>query len=100
MKRRFRRCGHAPGALSPEDQAVVDQFRAMLTAMRDPQPWTPGSGQDVARRPGPGNHHRSRRASTSDPGVALRKHLFPGRSISLERCTSAPAAAGTLGTEP
>ncbi|WP_128977352.1 hypothetical protein [Streptomyces roseicoloratus] len=53
MKRLFRRCGHAPGAISLEDQAVVDQFRAMLTAMRDPQPWTPGCGQDVAVRIGP-----------------------------------------------
>ncbi|GHI33200.1 hypothetical protein [Streptomyces daghestanicus] len=43
MIRRFRRCGHAPGAISPEDQAVVDQFRAMLTAVRNPEPWTPGS---------------------------------------------------------
>ncbi|MFI7178946.1 hypothetical protein [Streptomyces spororaveus] len=53
MIRRFRRCGHAPGALTPEDQSAVDQFRAMLTAVRDPQPWTPGHGQDVAVRVGP-----------------------------------------------
>ncbi|GAA2359059.1 hypothetical protein [Streptomyces cuspidosporus] len=49
----FRRCGHAPGALTPEDQAVVDQFRATLTAVRDPQPWTPGHSQDIAVRIGP-----------------------------------------------
>ncbi|MET9810801.1 hypothetical protein [Streptomyces halstedii] len=36
MIRRLRRCGHAPGAISPEDQAVVDEFRAMLTALRNP----------------------------------------------------------------
>ncbi|MFE4258244.1 hypothetical protein [Streptomyces sp. NPDC056883] len=54
MKRpSFRRCGHAPGAPSPEDQAVVDQFRAMLTAVRNPQPWTPGHTQDIAVRVGP-----------------------------------------------
>ncbi|MGW2416022.1 hypothetical protein ACWCV5_28180 [Streptomyces tubercidicus] len=53
MKRLFRRCGHAPGALSPEDQAVVDQFRAMLTALRNPKPWTPGRAQDIAVRIGP-----------------------------------------------
>ncbi|MEU9189461.1 hypothetical protein AB0D14_33950 [Streptomyces sp. NPDC048484] len=53
MIRRFRRCGHAPGAISPEDQAVVDQFRAMLAAVRDPQPWTPGCAQDIAVRIGP-----------------------------------------------
>ncbi|MBZ6142473.1 hypothetical protein [Streptomyces olivaceus] len=54
MKRpTFRRCGTAPGALSPEDQAVVDQVRAMLTAVRNPQPWTPGSAQDIAVRVGP-----------------------------------------------
>ncbi|MEU2800914.1 hypothetical protein [Streptomyces sp. NPDC007117] len=49
----FRRCSRAPGALSPEDQAVVDQFRAMLTAVRNPQPWTPGTAQDIAVRVGP-----------------------------------------------
>ena len=53
MIRRFRRCGHAPGALSPEDQAVVDRFHAMLTALRTPEPWTPGSARDIAVRVGP-----------------------------------------------
>ncbi|MDQ1013394.1 hypothetical protein QFZ82_007962 [Streptomyces sp. V4I23] len=53
MKRLFRRCGHTPGTLTPEDQAVVDQFRAMLAAVRNPQPWTPGHAQDVAVRIGP-----------------------------------------------
>ncbi|MEU2873011.1 hypothetical protein ABZ769_28070 [Streptomyces olivoreticuli] len=54
MKRpSFLRCGHAPGAISPEDQAVVDQFRAMLTAVRNPQPWTPSHAQDIAVRVGP-----------------------------------------------
>ncbi|WP_369384069.1 hypothetical protein [Streptomyces sp. cg36] len=49
----FRRCGNAPGALSPEDQAVVDQFRALLTALHNPEPWTPGSARDIAVRVGP-----------------------------------------------
>ncbi|WP_328743561.1 hypothetical protein OG436_39215 (plasmid) [Streptomyces caniferus] len=49
----FRRCCHAPGTLSPEDQAVADQFRTMLTALRNPQPWTPGGTQDIAVRVGP-----------------------------------------------
>ncbi len=53
MIRRLRRCGHAPGAISPQDQAVVDQSRAMLTAVRNPQPWTPGAAQDIAVRVGP-----------------------------------------------
>ncbi|MCX4425905.1 hypothetical protein [Streptomyces mirabilis] len=53
MKRLFRRCGHAPGALSPEDQAAVDQFRALLAALRDPERWTPGHCQDLAVRVGP-----------------------------------------------
>ncbi|WP_086796502.1 hypothetical protein [Streptomyces caniscabiei] len=54
MKRlSFRRCGHAPGAISPEDQAVVDAFRALLAARKNPQPWTPGCNQDVAVRVGP-----------------------------------------------
>lgn len=49
----FRRCGNAPGAITPEDQAVVDAFRAMLAALRDPEPRTPGRCQDVAVRVGP-----------------------------------------------
>ncbi|MCO8303619.1 hypothetical protein [Streptomyces sp. RKCA744] len=53
MIRRFRRCGHAPDTLTPEDQAVADQFRAMLTALRNPQRWTPGGAQDIAVRIGP-----------------------------------------------
>ncbi|WP_331761811.1 hypothetical protein [Streptomyces sp. NBC_01546] len=54
IRRMFRRCGNAPGtALSPEDQAAVDAFRAMLAAVRDPEPWTPGRAQDVAVRVGP-----------------------------------------------
>ncbi|MET8168884.1 hypothetical protein ACIRPU_40555 [Streptomyces sp. NPDC102259] len=53
MKRLFRRCGHAPGTLSLEDQAAVDQFRALLAALRDPEPWTPGQCQDLAVRVGP-----------------------------------------------
>ncbi|MFD8938574.1 hypothetical protein ACFV0R_25545 [Streptomyces sp. NPDC059578] len=54
MSRLFRRCATAPGTvLAPEDQAVVDQFRAMLTAVRNPQPWTPGRAQDIAVRVGP-----------------------------------------------
>ncbi|CAL9676204.1 hypothetical protein [Streptomyces sp. enrichment culture] len=52
LKRLFHRCGHAPGALSPEDQAVVDQDRAMLTALRNPEPWTPGRARDIAVRVG------------------------------------------------
>lgn len=65
MKRRlFRRCGHAPGALSPEDKAAVDQFRALLAALRDPQPWTPGHCQDVAVR-------SDRSSSASIPGPAM-----------------------------
>ncbi|WP_331743117.1 hypothetical protein OG239_43095 (plasmid) [Streptomyces sp. NBC_00868] len=41
------------GILSAEDQAVVDEYRAMLAACKDPQPWTPGSSVDVAVRIGP-----------------------------------------------
>ncbi len=54
MKRTFfRRCSHNPGVLSAEDQAVVDQVRATLTALRTPEPWTPGSARDLALRVGP-----------------------------------------------
>jgi hypothetical protein len=40
-------------ASSPVDQAAVDQFRALLAALRDPEPWTPGQCQDLAVRVGP-----------------------------------------------
>ncbi|MFE9222786.1 hypothetical protein ACFYN3_41755 [Streptomyces lavendulae] len=53
IRRIFRRCGHAPGALSPDDQAAVDAFRAMLAAIRAPEPWTPDRCQDIAVRVGP-----------------------------------------------
>ncbi|MGW7645235.1 hypothetical protein [Streptomyces bobili] len=49
----FRRCDHGPGALSPKNQAAVGQLRALLAAVRDPQPWTPGQSQDIAVRVGP-----------------------------------------------
>ncbi|MEU9356235.1 hypothetical protein AB0D65_35855 [Streptomyces griseoloalbus] len=49
----IRRCRHAPGTPTPEGQAVTDQFRTMLTAVRNLQPWTPGHAQDVAVRIGP-----------------------------------------------
>ncbi|MEV0694846.1 hypothetical protein [Streptomyces sp. NPDC050388] len=55
-RRMFRRCGHAPGALTREDQAAVDEFRTHLDAiatLRNPEPWTPGRYQDVAVRVGP-----------------------------------------------
>ncbi|MFJ7209517.1 hypothetical protein ACIQWR_39050 [Streptomyces sp. NPDC098789] len=55
MNRRLsrRRCATAPGTvLGPEDRVVVDAFRAMLAALRTPEPWTPGCGQDVAVRVG------------------------------------------------
>ncbi|MFF0001440.1 hypothetical protein [Streptomyces avermitilis] len=45
MTRPFRRCGHAPGAIAPEDQAVVNEFLAMLAA-RKRQPATPGNTID------------------------------------------------------
>ncbi|MFF7954061.1 hypothetical protein [Streptomyces griseorubiginosus] len=54
MKRRlFRRCGTAADPLAPEDQAIVDAFRSLLEVRKNPQPWTPGSGQHVAVQVGP-----------------------------------------------
>ncbi|MFD3932627.1 hypothetical protein [Streptomyces sp. NPDC058614] len=50
---RFRRCGHAPGALTLEDQAAIDAFQAMLAALRDAESWTPGRCEDIAVRVGP-----------------------------------------------
>ncbi|MFB8124381.1 hypothetical protein ACFVG1_31295 [Streptomyces bacillaris] len=41
-------------ASSPVDQAVVDEFREMLTALRNSEPWTPGAGsaRDIYWQPG------------------------------------------------
>ncbi|MFC9585956.1 hypothetical protein ACFVJ8_24440 [Streptomyces yangpuensis] len=77
---RFRRCGHAPGALTSEEQAVVDQFRAMLAAVRSPKRWTPGSGQDVAVRVGP---------------FIERAHPRPGDDLGTETIAVAPVHPDT-----
>ncbi|WP_329564348.1 hypothetical protein OG711_38400 (plasmid) [Streptomyces uncialis] len=54
MKRlRGKRCGHAFGTFAPADQAADDELRAMLTARKNPQPWTPGTGDDIAVQVGP-----------------------------------------------
>ncbi|MGC4986654.1 hypothetical protein ACLQ18_39695 [Streptomyces sp. DT193] len=53
IRRMFRRCGNTPDTLAPENQAAVDAFHAMLAAVRDPQPWTPGQSLDIAVRVGP-----------------------------------------------
>ncbi|MDX2521652.1 hypothetical protein PV355_42105 [Streptomyces stelliscabiei] len=81
MKRIFRRCGHAPGALSPEDQAAVDQFRALLAALRDPEPWTPGHGQDIAVRVGPWiERARTRPGDDHGPDIIAVALQHPGGS--------------------
>ncbi|MFB6814478.1 hypothetical protein ACFCV8_08025 [Streptomyces sp. NPDC056347] len=51
--RRFRRRSTGPDALVIEDQTIIDQLRTMLTALRNPEPWTPGSTQDIAVHVGP-----------------------------------------------
>ncbi|MEV6049225.1 hypothetical protein [Streptomyces xanthochromogenes] len=48
----LRRGTNAPGTLSPEDHAVVDQFRVTLAALHNPDPWTPRSSRDIAVRVG------------------------------------------------
>ncbi|WP_405657937.1 hypothetical protein OG379_00180 [Streptomyces sp. NBC_01166] len=49
----FHRCATPAGALADEDQAAVDAFRAMLAALRHPEPWRPGCAHDIAVRVGP-----------------------------------------------
>ncbi|MFJ4276103.1 hypothetical protein ACIP29_36805 [Streptomyces coelicoflavus] len=44
---------HISARTSPGDQPAVDAFRATLTALRNPEPWMPGSAQDIAVRVGP-----------------------------------------------
>ncbi|WP_051856983.1 hypothetical protein [Streptomyces sp. NRRL S-1868] len=51
MIRRFRRSGCGPGTL-PETHTLAELSTA-LTALRNPQPWTPGTAQDIAVRVGP-----------------------------------------------
>ncbi|GAA2330120.1 hypothetical protein Scani_34400 [Streptomyces caniferus] len=70
IRRMLRRCGNAPSALSAEDQAVVDAFRAMLAAVRHPELWTPGCAQDVAVKVGP-FIERARPRSGDDHGPDL-----------------------------
>ncbi|MCY0930857.1 hypothetical protein OTB20_32635 [Streptomyces sp. H27-H1] len=53
IRRMFSSCATTSNAVSPEDQAVVDRFRAMLAAVRNPEPWTPDLARDVAVRVGP-----------------------------------------------
>ena len=43
---RWKRCGRGPGEMHPGDQAVVDGFREMLIARKEPAPWT--EGDDLA----------------------------------------------------
>ncbi|MEE1931206.1 hypothetical protein V1J52_24010 [Streptomyces sp. TRM 70351] len=44
IRRMFSRRATTPNTVPPEDQTVHDAFRAMLAAVRAPQPWTPGCG--------------------------------------------------------
>ncbi|MFD7748002.1 hypothetical protein ACFV2V_16895 [Streptomyces sp. NPDC059698] len=32
----FRCCGNAPGGITSEDPAVINRFRSMFTALRNP----------------------------------------------------------------
>ncbi|MFI6530224.1 hypothetical protein [Streptomyces uncialis] len=48
-----RRCRTIPGAPTTVDQTAVDEFRATLAARKNPQPWTPGNGDDIAVKVGP-----------------------------------------------
>ncbi|WP_331726585.1 hypothetical protein [Streptomyces uncialis] len=53
IRRMFSHYATTPGTTPPEDQDVIDEFRAMLTAIRNPEPWTPDLAQDIAVRVGP-----------------------------------------------
>ncbi|MFJ4972716.1 hypothetical protein [Streptomyces sp. NPDC088755] len=55
IRRMLSRCATTSSTVAPEDQAVVDGFRALRTALRNPEPWTPGTGsaRDIAVRVGP-----------------------------------------------
>ncbi|WP_030019316.1 hypothetical protein [Streptomyces monomycini] len=102
MNRFFRRCGHAPGVLSPADQAVVDAFRTLLAARKNPQPWTPGNG-DVAVRigsfierahPRPGDDH-----GPEVIAVSLIHPATPHASPYLHGCRLGYTARGWLRCE-
>ncbi|MFD3920197.1 hypothetical protein [Streptomyces sp. NPDC058595] len=53
IRRMSRLVDHVADALIPKDRAAVDQLRATLSALRSPEPWTPGRTQDIALRVGP-----------------------------------------------
>ncbi|MFJ2153187.1 hypothetical protein ACIOHB_31050 [Streptomyces microflavus] len=60
------RCGNAPGAVSPGDQAVIDAFRSMLAALRTPEPWTQGTTHAIAVRVGTAVERARLRPGDSD----------------------------------
>lgn len=64
IRRLRRRCGHAPGVISPEDQAVVDEFRAMLTALR------PSPGRRAPATPGTSPYASARSWNARTPAPA------------------------------
>ncbi|MEU6680908.1 hypothetical protein [Streptomyces sp. NPDC046925] len=64
---RFRRCGHGTGPLHPGDHKAVAEFTAMLTARRQPAPWT-GRG-DVAVRIGKHGLERGRPLAGEESGA-------------------------------
>ncbi|MFD7709362.1 hypothetical protein ACFV6E_30265 [Streptomyces sp. NPDC059785] len=61
----------AADALTPEDRAAVDAFRvtrAAVAALRNAEPWTPGTGQDIAVKVGPFlERARTRPGTTTAP---------------------------------
>ncbi|MEU0002138.1 hypothetical protein ABZ069_35055 [Streptomyces microflavus] len=62
----YRRCGQAPGTISPEDQVVIDAFRSMLATLRTPEPWTPGTTHPIAVRVGAAVERARPRPGDSD----------------------------------
>ncbi|WP_331720714.1 hypothetical protein [Streptomyces sp. NBC_01174] len=82
IRQLFRRCATAPGALTDEDQAVVDAFRSMLAALRNPDPWKPGCAHDIAVRVGPFIERAHTRPGDDHGDIIAVALQHPGRSYS------------------
>ncbi|MFE6189129.1 hypothetical protein ACFQ6U_32370 [Streptomyces sp. NPDC056465] len=83
MRNLFRRCAMPSGALDEEDQAAVYAFRAMLAALRHPEPWIPGCAHDIAVRVGPFvERAHTRPGDDHGPDIIAVALQHPGRSCS------------------
>ncbi|MFJ8982566.1 hypothetical protein [Streptomyces sp. NPDC102282] len=79
----FHRRTTLADALDQEDRAAVFAFRAMLAALRHPEPWKPGCARDIAVRVGPFiERAHTRPGDDHGPDIIAVALQHPGRSHS------------------